>query len=494
MSICRREFGLALLAGLAAPAFGIGPRSKLLVLVLLEQLRGDAIANSGGYFGPGGFRRLAAKSAFFPDCRNLASTFPSSSIATVASGAWPAQHGIVADSWYAPRQKAVVRASESQLLATTLCAQIAAAPRTRVFTVGLDRESAALFAGTPLATLFSMDETGKFTSSAGVPNWLSDYNRLMPVENLHNAEWMALGALPGAPPLRTLTYDPSDPAEFLKLFKASPLGEEAQFGFAAELIAREQLGQGDTFDFLCILASSSALLGYEVGGASPLMRQMTLRLDRHLEYLLTTLDKVPGENNFSLVLTGAHGAPPEPADLSRPRMAIAGEALAQAVDRGLKEGNLGKVEKYVYPFLYLEPRAGADPETVRLAAARAAMNLPEVAAWFTAGGACSTWNEWERRFRNSFHASRSGDVMLSYQPEYVEDFGAGRGISYGSLYNYDSSVPLFFYGPQFAAGEYESPVESVDVAPTIARAIGVAAPSSSTGRVLGSAFGSKDIA
>jgi arylsulfatase A-like enzyme len=79
--------------------------------------------------------------------------------------------------------------------------------------------------------------------------------------------------------------------------------------------------------------------------------------------------------------------------------------------------------------------------------------------------------------------------MLSYQPEYVEDYGADRGVSYGSLYNYDACVPLFFFGPPFRAGVLESPVESVDVAPTLARAMGVAAPSTSTGRVLSQAFG-----
>jgi len=78
--------------------------------------------------------------------------------------------------------------------------------------------------------------------------------------------------------------------------------------------------------------------------------------------------------------------------------------------------------------------------------------------------------------------------MLSYRPEYVEDYGQGRGISYGSLYNYDVRVPLCLYGPQFRAEVFEDPVESVDVAPTLARLMGVPQPSSSTGRVLGEAF------
>ena len=100
----------------------------------------------------------------------------------------------------------------------------------------------------------------------------------------------------------------------------------------------------------------------------------------------------------------------------------------------------------------------------------------------------SKFEDWRQRFGNSFYPIRSGDVMLSYRPEYVEDFHQGRGVSYGSLYNYDVCVPLCFYGPQFKAGVYKSTVESVDVAPTLAHALGVSFPSSATGRVLGEAL------
>ncbi len=78
--------------------------------------------------------------------------------------------------------------------------------------------------------------------------------------------------------------------------------------------------------------------------------------------------------------------------------------------------------------------------------------------------------------------------MLSYRPEYVEDYSKGRGISYGSLYNYETNVPLFFYGPQFRAGVFDAPVQAVDVTATLARTMGVAEPSSSSGRVLNEAL------
>jgi hypothetical protein len=488
MDVCRREFGLTLLAGLATRGYALTPRPKLLVLVLLEQMGADSLMPLEPRFGPGGFRRLMANGAFFPDCRHLASTFTATGLATVATGAWPSQHGIVADTWYDRGTRRPVRGVEEPLLATTLAAQIAVEPRTRVFVTALDRARAALVAGTGNASLFWTDDAGQFTAFDGGPPWLKDYNRRRPIENVHNADWMALGARPGTPPLRTLTFDPARPSEFLALYKASPLGEEAQFDFLGELIAREKLGQGDTFDFVCLLAGSSALLGYETGARSPLMEQTLLQLDRRLEYLLALLDKTPGAGNYGVALTAAHGAPPAPPDALRAGMAVAGETLAQSVDQALVAAASGRVEKYVYPFLYLDASGFRDPEPIRLAAARAAMQNAAVSGYLTAGGACSTVDDWRRRFTNSFHPRRSGDVMLSYRPEFIEDYGAGRGVSYGSLYNYDVRVPLFFYGPRFRAGTFEAPVESVDVAVTLARAIGVAAPSSSVGRVLGEAL------
>jgi hypothetical protein len=352
--------------------------------------------------------------------------------------------------------------------------------------VALTRAHAALFAGAERARLYFLDERGRFAASGAAPGWLDGYNQSKPLEAMRGAAWMALNAAADAPPLRTLTYDAARPREFLSLYNASPFGQTALFDFAGELVERDKLGQSDDADLLCILDGSAALLGYETGGRSRLMDQMVLQLDRRVETLLNQLSRAVGDNGFNLVLCAAHGAPPEPPAGTRPRMAVAGEALAQAVEAVVK-GYASHVEKYVYPFLYLKS-GEVDVESIRLLAARAAMDQPAVAGFYTARGACSTHDEWERRFRNSFHMQRSGDLMLSYRPEYVEDFGAGRGISYGSFYNYDARVPLCFYGPQFRAGVFESPVEAVDVAPTLARAMGIAEPSSAVGRVLGEAL------
>jgi hypothetical protein len=474
-----------MLGSLAARALAAPARPKLLVLVVLEQFRPDYLDSVWPALGPGGFRRLIEKGAYFPDCRHAASTFSASTVATLATGAWPAQHGIVADSWYDEASKKLASANEEALLATTLAAQVAAKSGTRVFVVADSAAHAGLFAGASGARLFWMDAGGQFATRGETPEWLAAYNSRDSPESLHNAKWLAAGAKAGAPALRVLTYDQNHPGGFTALYKSSPFAQSAGFDLLAECMERERLGQTETFDFVCVLSSAMALLGYETGAQPPLMEQMVLQLDRRLETLVADLTKGGGENGFTIALAGAHGAPPLPAPETRARMAVNGESVAQAVTGALAANSFGAVRKYVYPFLYLDASGWRDPEPVRLAAARAALNHPAVANYYTAGGACSTQDEWLRRFRNSFHARRSGDVMLSYRAEYVEDFGQSRGVSYGSLYNYDARVPLCFYGPQFRAGVYESPVESVDVAPTLARVMGVAAPSSSTGRVLG---------
>src|ERR1035438_2824232 len=143
-------------------------------------------------------------------------------------------------------------------------------------------------------------------------------------------------------------------------------------------MGRERLGQGNDLDLLCFLDVSAALLGYETGGRSPLMSQMVLQLDRRVETLLNSLSRAVGENGFNLVLSAAHGAPPEPTAAARPRMAVDGEAIAQAVESGIKSVG-SHVEKYVYPFLYLKGGEG-DPENFRLLAARAAMEQQMVTA------------------------------------------------------------------------------------------------------------------
>jgi hypothetical protein len=476
------------------------PHPKLIVLLIAEQFRSDYLDLFGNFLVPGGFRRLIEEGAYFPQCQMAASTFTSGGLATVSTGAYPQIHGIVADSWYDRSIRKSVPAAPEALQASTLAEQISAAdPNNRIFAVALDSRDAALLSGGSQTALFHRDATGKFMARGKSENadWLANFNEANLPEKLRNENWYALGKKDTTPPLRILKYDDAHPEQFLDLYWASPFGQSAQMSLAREIILQEKLGLGQGVDLLSVALGSSALLGYEVGADSALMRELVLHLDRELEKLLTVLNNHLGAHNYAVAFTAAHGAARDP-DGHRATLAIPGETVAYAINQGLsarydlRDRKNVYVERYLYPFLYLRPerllRAYIDPREARAVAGQAALTVPGVVGYYTADGDCSHSGDWLRRFRNSFHAVRSGDVMLAYGPEYVEDYGLGRGISYGSLYNYDTRVPLIFYGAPFEGQEFETTVESIDLAPTIARAVGTAWPSSATGRVLGEAL------
>jgi hypothetical protein len=503
MLVSRRRFAAlagAWLAGIPRTVLAARPRPKLIVLLIAEQYRSDYLELFGNFLGAGGFRRLMEDGAYFPECQMAASTFTSAGLATVSTGSYPQVHGIVADSWYDRSMQKAVPATREALQATTFAAQLAAAdPNNRIFGVALDLPHAALLTGRTQAEIFHADTTGRFVARGPAENadWFAAFSQASAAEKQRNTPWVALNAKKGAPPLRMLTYDAARPEDFLALYWASPYGQAAQMALVRELVTQEKLGQGPGIDLLAVALGSGGLLGYEVGGDSPLMRELVLHLDRQVEALLTLLDKNLGPRNYALGFTSAHGAPRDP-EGRRNAMAIPGETVARTVNQALsaRYNTKGRkslyVERYLYPFLYLRvnemQKAYIDLREARALAGQAALSVPGVTGYCTADGDSSHSGDWLRRFRNSFHAVRSGDVMLAYGPECVEDYNAGRGISYGSLYNYDSHVPLILYGAPFETQEFETAVESIDLAPTLARVAGTAWPSSATGRVLGEAL------
>jgi hypothetical protein len=491
--ISRRAFARSaggLVAGLAASSSGAPrPLPRLLVLIAFEEFRSDYLDRNLASLGKGGLRRLMEGGCYFPDCRMAASSFTSTGLSTLATGAWPQSHGIVADAWFDPAARRTVHARVDLLEATALADQIARNRHSRIYAVGLEDAHVDFLAGRSPVAQFVMDPRGEFVARGAAPlPWFGAFQRANLVANLRNAPWLAISARAGSLPLRVLKYDPARPQDFVFLYKASPFALTTQFDLVRALVEREGLGQGGGVDYLMVAAASTALLSYDVGADSPLIDQLVLHLDRAIEQTLDTLNKSVGMGNYAFVFTAAHGGPVEP-PASHPRTAVSGDSVARAIEKALAERFRGvTVDRYLYPFLYLHAPPGMDRRQARSAAAQAALQVPGVAGYFTADGECSHGGEWLRRFRNSFHFQRSGDVMFSYAPGWVEDFGAGRGISYGSLYNYDCRVPLIFYGWQFRARTFEEPVEAVDIAPTIARATGLAYPSSTTGRVLGEAF------
>ena len=294
-----------------------GRAPKLLIFIAAEQFRSDYLERNWALLGKGGFRRLVEEGCYFPDCRMSASTFTSSGLATLATGAWPQSHGIVADAWYDPPNRRVVHARPEALQATTLADQAAQQRQNRIYAIGLDERPVSFLAGRSPLTFFSTDSRGDFTVRGSTPvPWFGAFQRANPAANLHNAPWLAIGAKNGSPPLRVLKFDQSRPQDFVYLYKASPFAQATQFDLVRELIEREKLGEGGGVDWLMLAAGSTELLGYDLGAESPLIDQLVLHLDREIEQTLDTLRKTVGDGNYAVVFTAAHGGPAAPPQAS----------------------------------------------------------------------------------------------------------------------------------------------------------------------------------
>jgi len=496
-----------MVAAVGLPRTGAAADSiRLCVLVIAEQFRSDYLERFESLLGQEGLRRLMNQGAYFPDCRMAASSFSSSGIATIATGAWPSAHGIVADSWFDVETGEAVTAQPAKLQAPTLASSLLAAPgKPRVATTSLRRGPAEIWAGDSVSGDLQKS-IYEFQPSPGYayapPDWLRAFREANAAEKWKNAQWEPLRTYAGAPPLRTLVDVPDRPGEFQALFEASPFAQAAQFDLLRTLLAEEKLSESEGPALVTVILSPMSLLGHDVGAESPLMREMVLHFDRQIELTLEALDKSPGRGGYSLVFTAAHGAPEAPPPGQRHGLALDSENVARTINQALSDFydvspvKNRYVERYVYPFLYLRHsqlnRYGIDPRQARRKAAEAALQVPGVAAWYTADGECSRAGAWKNRMADSFHMSRCGDLMLSYVPGAVEDFAGGRGVSYGSLYSYDTRVPLIFYGPRFRNAVIEAAVESIDIAPTLARAFRVAPPAASLGRVLSRALRSED--
>src|SRR6202050_1177240 len=129
MDISRRRFTAGALAGLAGSLpsrlQALRPRPKLFVFLIAEQFRQLYLDRTWGILPPGGFRELTAKGVYYPDCRLAASGFTATGLATLATGAYPSLHGIVADQWYDHKTHTLAKARAEMLEAATLADEAA---------------------------------------------------------------------------------------------------------------------------------------------------------------------------------------------------------------------------------------------------------------------------------------------------------------------------------------------------------------------------------
>ncbi len=503
----------------AAFASAYNAHPKLVVVIIIDQFRGDYLERYRDQFGEGGFRLLLDHGANFTDCNyDYANTRTAPGHATLFSGTYTDGHGIVANEWWDPKKKKVVTsvedddtklvgiteektgASPHNLLADTLGDELKLATQgqARVFSLSLKDRAAVLPGGFAADAAYWIEpKSGAWVTSTyyrpDLPKWAQDFNAANRAAKYWDRDWKnANGDV-----LRSTAHrkgkDGSD-AGFYEVVGSTPFANEYELEFAKEMVVYENLGAGKATDLLAISLSPNDILGHQVGPDSPEMAAMALALDRELADFFNFLGHQVGLANTWIALSADHGVSVLPDAAKKMRIPAAnlnaGQIESQinaALTAKFSFGRTASYIKFDYPAAWLNEEAFTSAHIKEREAEIAvgeAMLQAGLRDYFTksqlAEGAVPN-TALGRKFLHSY--SPEGSWYVMGVPE-IYAVGSPKGTDHASPYTYDTHVPLAFYGLPFRPGTYRSHAEPVDLAVTLASLLGINAPTHAVGRVL----------
>ncbi len=508
---------LLLCLSLTGTGFGsaYNARPKLVVIIVIDQFRGDYLERYRDQWGEGGFRLLLDHGADFTDCNyDYANTRTAPGHATLLTGAYTNGHGIMANDWWDPQKKAMVQAADDDqtklvgiaggapgasphnLLADTLGDELKLAThgKARVFGIALKDRASVLPAGFAANGAYWIDRaTGAWITStyyrSELPRWAQDFNDSKRAGKYLNQDWKdSNGNL-----LRSTRPPAGKPVNFYDLVGSTPLANDYEFEFARELITYEKLGSGPATDLLIISLSANDILGHKVGPDSAEMQAMALATDRQLAGFFEFLGHQIGLANVWIALSADHGISPLPefaAGLHLPAANISGDKIRAQINRGLSarfSHSAEYVEELDYPVTWLNSEAFAAVK----ANEQEAEHVVGEALKTTGLRSYYTRSQLERgdapntglglKYLHSY-SPLGGWYVLGVPPPFT--IGFIGGTDHATPYTYDTHVPLAFYGLPFQPGTYRTHAEPVDLAVTLASLLGINAPSHAIGRVL----------
>ena len=296
-------------------------------------------------------------------------------------------------------------------------------------------------------------------------------------------------------------YGVADNKYFTTRLTLSPAGDELTLDFAKTLLEKEQLGQDTVPDYLAISFSSTDYVGHLYGASSLEIEDNLVRLDRTLADLFAYVDKKVGLDNTLIVLSADHGQPEVPGYLHERGIHKAHYFDTKSLDKAPAIASLKKqfgigeelIEAYFHPYLYLNRELiegrGLDRAQVEKAVAAELLKFDGV-AYAVSSSALRTDslpdNLMTRSVLRNFHAKRSGDIYLVFEPNvFIRDFdGLLVASTHGSPWRYDTHVPVIFAGAGLKTAKIHRPVTPYDIAPTLSSWLDVKPPSGAIGTPL----------
>jgi len=491
-------------SGTDAPA--ASPPS-LIVLITVDQFRGDYLDR----FGPqlqGGLARLARGGAWFTNAHHdhaITETAPGH--ATLLSGRFPRSTGIMANriGVFDPAAPLLgapggLGASPQRFQGTTLVDWLHSRDsQSRTLSVSYKDRGAILPVGRSRTEVYWYYPDGRFTTSRyyrdSLPDWVSRFNaRRLPQSYVGKAWTLLLADSAYKEPDsvsvemggRNFTFPhrvPEDSSQAAAVLPGTPFMDEVTLALALDGVNALGLGQSATrTDVLAVSLSATDLIGHGYGQNSREMHDNMLRLDRNLGVFLDSLFKLRGASHIALAISGDHGVAtiPElvPASLSPRPVRVDPLALDTLLRRLLRTAKIDSGLVEMDRQIVLADRSALKNrlpglDSVLTAFAVQARAIPGVARVDRLQDLYrgDTINDpIARRWVHQFPAQSNVQLVVTLTP-----FSIFSGIvaTHGAPYDYDSNVPLIFYGPWFAPGRYPGFVRTVDLAPTLAAIAGV---------------------
>jgi hypothetical protein len=509
-----------LIAALLLGALSLFPapppkKPKLVVLIAIDQFRSDYLTRFRSSYKAGLARFLDDGAVFTNAHYEHFPTVTAVGHATMLSGALPSISGIVGNEWFdreSGKQVTSVSDESVELLGGEPGMQASSPHRLLVSTVGDELKmanplskaigisskdrSAILPAGRMADGAFWFDtRTGNFVSSTyyfkQLPEWVVKFNQSRVVEQWASKAWADASGTGDQKPF--LTLPAATAAGYYNMLDRTPYHNDLLVLMAQAAIEGEQLGADDVTDVLSVSFSANDRIGHSLGPDSPQVRDVSIQSDRSLGKFLDYLDKKIGAGNYLAILTADHGVAPMPEVMQKRKMSggripegsvLNAVRTALAARYGPGDWVLGKSGPSPYLNYALIAEKKLNLDEVQQVAAAAVRDLPHIYRVYTRSDlrrGAGIGDMVDSRVRNGFHYQRSSDLFTVAEPYWLFE---SSGTSHGTPYNYDSHVPLVFYGAGIKAGRYNGRVAVNDIAPTLATMLNVEIPSGANGRVL----------
>lgn len=450
---------------------------KLVVGIIIDQMRADYLYKYQNRFGEDGFKRILRDGFNYKNANvNYIPSETAPGHASIYTGTTPSYHGIIGNSWFDRDTNSVIEnvadneqiiigslienpygASPKNLMTSTITDELKKYSnfKSKVISVSIKDRGAILPGGKIPDGAYWHDwesSPGYFVSSSyymdSLPNWVTKFNKQEKSNVYLNETWNTLYPIEtytasapdnndyepslGGKDSPTFPYDFKEMREKYKengseyqLLWISPKGNTLLTEFAITALQEENLGKGNETDLLNISYSVPDVVGHTLGPQSVELEDIFIRLDQEIATLLNTLDSEIGKNNYTLFLTSDHGAIQNVSFLKHNKLdadiaRITNDARQLEVFLDSKYGNESWITSVNGNNLYLN-KTTIDHKQLLLPliekeAADFLMTLPEVSLALTADDLqTKVYEEGLRKtIQNGYHVKRSGDVLIIY--------------------------------------------------------------------------------